>query len=245
MKQHEVVQLALKQNNGFATLGSLYTIVTKMPEWQSASLTPFASIRRIVQETPDIFCIRPGLWGLEAKRDEIGQQFALSSFTTSAKVEDFNHSYYQGLLVEVGNLKKYQTAVPAQDKNKLFLTRKLSDFTTLVQPYDFTYSDVMSRAKTVDVSWYNVRRFPTAFFEVEHSTDIYNSLLKYMEFQDFRTEFWIVADAVRQEEFKKKLKATAFAPMQNAVKFLSYKMLSEWHSSLSQSAAQEALLAKV
>ena len=121
MKQHEVVQLALKQNGGFATLGYLYYSVTKMPEWQSSSLTPFASIRRIVQQTPGIFRIRPGLWGLEAKQAALGKQLALTDYVSVQKAEHYSHSYYQGLLVELGNMCRYETAVPAQDKNKPFL----------------------------------------------------------------------------------------------------------------------------
>ena len=243
MKQHEVVQLAMEQSGGFATLGHLYHVVTKMPEWQSNSLTPFASIRRIVQETPGIFRIRPGLWGLEAQRDALGLQLALPQYAAPEKVEEYSHSYYQGLLVEIGNLKRYETFVPAQDKNKSFLTRKLSEVATLPQPYDFTFSEIMGRAKTVDVSWFNARRFPQALFEVEHSTDIYNSLLKFVEFQDFRVEFWIVADEARKGEFEKKVNTTAFESIRNAVKFLNYDMLSEWHSKLSASAAHEEALA--
>ena len=243
MKQHEVVHLAMAQSGGFATLGHLYHVVTKMPEWQSNSLTPFASIRRIVQETPGIFRIRPGLWGLEAQRDALGLQLALPQYAAPEKVEEYSHSYYQGLLVEIGNLKRYETFVPAQDKNKPFLTRKLFEVATLPQPYDFTFSEIMGRAKTVDVSWFNARRFPQALFEVEHSTDIYNSLLKYVEFQDFRVEFWIVADEARRGEFEKKVSTTAFEPIRSTVKFLNYDMLSEWHSKLSASAAHEEALA--
>jgi hypothetical protein len=243
MRQHEVVQLALEQNGGFATLGQLYHVVTKMPQWESSSLTPFASIRRIVQQHSDLFFrVRPGLWGLEAQKETIGHELALPNYAPLAKSEAFSHSYYQGLLVEVGNLKQYETAVPAQDKNQLFLKRKLSEVASLPQPYEFTYSDIIGKAKTVDVSWFNTRRFPQAFFEVEHSTDIYNSLLKYMEFQDFRTEFWIVASQVRKPEFDKRLKATAFAPIQDRVKFMDYETLSKLHSALSESAAQEAML---
>ncbi len=242
MKQHEVVQLAMAQNGGFATLGHLYHVVTKMPEWESNSLTPFASIRRIVQTTPGFFRIRPGLWGLETRRDALGLQLALPDYAAPEKVAEYSHSYYQGLLVEIGNLKHYETAVPAQDKNKPFLTRKLLEVTTLSQPYEFTFPEILGKAKTVDVSWFNARRFPVAFFEVEHTTDIYNSLRKYVEFQDFRVEFWIVADEARQAEFDSKRKAAAFAPIQNAVRFLSYDALSEWHSKLSESAALEAAM---
>ena len=101
MKQHEVVQLALEQSGGYATLGHLYHVVTKMPGWQSDSLTPFASIRRIVQQTPSIFRIRPGLWGLEAHRQAIGKELALPDYAPIQKAEHYSHSYYQGLLVEL------------------------------------------------------------------------------------------------------------------------------------------------
>ena len=242
MKQHEVVQLAMAQNGGFATLGYLYQVVTKMPEWQSDSLTPFASIRRIVQTTPGFFRIRPGLWGLEAQQEALGLQLALPQYAAPEKVEEYSHSYYQGLLVEIGNLKKYETTIPAQDKNKPYLTQKLVEVATLSKPYDFTFPEIMGKAKTIDVAWFNARHFPHAFFEVEHSTDFYNSLGKFMEFQDFRLDMWIVADQVRKAEFNKKLNGAAFAPIQKSVKFLNYDDLAALHSKLSESAAQEAAI---
>ncbi len=233
----------MEQNGGYATLGELYHVVTKMPEWKSDSLTQFANIRRIVQEHPSLFFrLRPGSWGLEAQKEAIGNELALPNYAPLEKTQAFSHSYYQGLLVEVGNLKQYETAVPAQDKNQLFLKRKLSEIATLKQPYDFTYTDIMGKAKTVDVSWFNERRFPQEFYEVEHSTDFKTSLLKYLEFQDFRTKFWIVADAVRKSELKDKLTFTAFKPIQDRVKFMDYETLSKLHSALSESAAQEALI---
>lgn len=242
MKQHEVVELALAQSGGFATLGHLYQVVTKMPQWQSGSLTPYASIRRIVQETPGIFRIHPGLWGLEAQKAAIGLQLALPDYAPPAKVETRSHSYYQGLLVEIGNLQRYKTAVPAQDKNKLYLTQTLAEVATLPKPYDFTFPEIMSHARTIDVSWFNVRRFPTSFFEVEHSTDIYNSLRKFVEFQDFQLNFWIVADQDRRGEFDKKRQAVAYAAVADRVKFLSYEQLSVWHSKASENAMQEAAI---
>lgn len=242
MKQHEVVQLALAQSGGFATLGYLYEVVTKMPEWKSISSTQYASIRRIVQETRGIFRIRPGLWGLESHKATIGKRLALPEYAPQAKVEMYSHSYYQGLLVELGNLQHYKTAVPAQDKNKPFLTQTLAAVATLPKPYEFTFPNVMSHARTIDVSWYNERHYPDSFFEVEHSTDIYNSLRKFVEFQDFKLKFCIVADQQRKGEFDKKLKSAAYAAIIGRVEFLSYKQLSFKHSKLSELAAQEAAI---
>ena len=242
MKQHEVVQLAMAQNGGFATLGHLYHVVTKMPEWQSNSLTQFASIRRVLYTTPGFFRARPGLWGLESQRKLIGQHLALPEYAAPQKAEQYSHSYYQGLLVELGNLKQFETAVPAQDKNKPFLTRKLFEVATLSKPYEFTFSEIMDKARTVDVSWFNERHFPKAFYEVEHSTDFYNSLRKFVEFQDFRVEFWIVADKVRQAEFENKRKATAYQSIANIVQFLSYDDLSKRHANATEAAIQEGRL---
>ena len=68
---------------------------------------------------------------------------------------------------------------------------------------------------------------PDSFFEVEHSTDIQNSLMKYNDLQDFYTRMFIVADEKRYEEYEKKLSYTSFSKMKNEkrVAFLSYDEL--------------------
>ena len=44
--------------------------------------------------------------------------------------------------------------------------------------YEFTYPEILRKARTVDVIWFNERKMPMSFYEVEHSTDIKNSLSK-------------------------------------------------------------------
>ena len=46
---------------------------------------------------------------------------------------------------------------------------------------------------------------PTHFYEVEHTTDIKNSLSKFYELQDFFSSFYIVANGRREMEFKDKI----------------------------------------
>jgi hypothetical protein len=233
MQQHEAVIQAMEENGGYATLGHLYRTATKVKGSKWGTKTPFASIRRIVQEKPAFFRIRPGLWALESERERITQTFALAESAPKAKVEEFNHSYYQGLIIEIGNLENFETYVPGQDKNKLFLSRKLSEIASLPKFYEFTYEHLLRRGRTVDVTWFNERKLPNAFFEVEHSTDIQNSLLKFVEFQDFRIRFYIVADKVRFGEFRKKLNYSVFAPIRPEVNFLDYESLSDLHSKVS------------
>lgn len=243
MKQHEAVVEAMQRNGGFATLGYLYQAALKIPDCHWGTKTPFASIRRIVQQHSNLFFkIKPGLWALNAHRGEVLEQFSLSGQAPSDKAKEFNHSYYQGLLVEIGNLKNYETFVPHQDKNKLFLSRRLAEISTLRNFHNFTYDSLLKRARTVDVSWFNQRKLPKAFFEVEHSTDMRNSLLKFLDFEDFRINFFIVADAARKREFESKISSSTFSPIRNIVKFLDYEALANTHSKISASVPVEKLL---
>lgn len=234
MKQHEAVIQTLREHGGYATLGYLNQHALKISDCHWGTKTPFASIRRIVQEHPAIFKIKPGLWGLVEYQDAILQKFSLDSKAEPAKQEEFNHTYYQGLLVEIGNHRGFATWIPNQDKNRVFLDKRLADIATLSQFPPFTYGHVLDRARTIDVIWFNTRNFPEACFEVEHSTDIQNSLLKFVELQDFRTKLNIVADTVRQKEFETKLNYSGFTSIQESVRFVDYESLSSLHAKVSE-----------
>ena len=65
------------------------------------------------------------------------------------------------------------------------------------------------------------------FFEIEHSTDIQNSLLKFNDLQDFYVRMAIVADIKRKPEFEAKMRFHAFDDLRlnKRVSFLSYDAL--------------------
>ncbi len=71
MKQHEAVIEAIRQMGGYATLAQLYHAAVRVPACEWKTKTPFASIRRIVQTTPEFFRIRPGLWALVSERARV------------------------------------------------------------------------------------------------------------------------------------------------------------------------------
>jgi hypothetical protein len=241
MKQHEAVILAMRQNGGYATLGQLYQTAPKIPESKWGTKTPFATIRRIVQEHDEFFKIRPGLWALTSEKDRVLSLF--SGEKTQAKEREYSHYFFQGLVAEIGNLKGFQTFVPYQDKNRPYAKKKLGEVTTLSKFYEFTYAEVLRKAQTIDVAWFNFRKYPNSFFEIEHSTDIYNSLLKFVELQDFRTNFYIVADNQRQAEFESKISLNAFAPIKSSLKFWNYDSVLDFHAKVAASnIAEQALL---
>jgi len=61
MKQYEAVIKVMEENGGYATLGFLYQNVLNVPGCNWKTKTPFASMRRIVQNDRFFFKIKPGL----------------------------------------------------------------------------------------------------------------------------------------------------------------------------------------
>lgn len=140
-------------------------------------------------------------------------------------VETFTHGYIQGIISEIGNLRGFGTYVPPQDKNRLFLERKLCDVISVQHMFDFTYREIVKFAKTVDVVWFNGRKLPNAFYEVEHTTDFKNSLNKFYELQDFRAKFYIVAPKEREKQYADIISSSIYKDIKNIVSFVSYDTL--------------------
>ena len=228
MTQEQQVIETLRSIGGYATLRRLNELVD-FSTW--ATKTPEASVRRIVQNSHEIFKIQPGLWALEECRDEVMQKFKLKPGNKKSE-EVFTHGYYQGLLVEIGKFRRLTTYVPAQDQNRLFIDKKLGEITDTTELPDFTYDDLKRRARTIDVIWFNERNMPSDFYEVEHTTDIKNSLTKFYELQDFNAGFFIVADASRKKEYEDKLHVSMFSPIENRVRFLNYKQVVDLYEGL-------------
>lgn len=228
MTQAEQVIAVMKSNGGFATFGKLNSLLD-FSLW--GTKTPEASVRRIVQDNPTFFKIEPGLWALTEYKNSILKQFKLKDADTSQK-NDFSHSYYQGLVVEIGNMKNLKTSIPNQDKNKLFLEKPLKEIVSLETIYDFSYPEIINKAKTVDVIWFNERRLPYAFFEIEHSTNIEHSLVKFFELQDYFSKFYIIADECRHNQFDDILARSIFANLNGRVSFTSYETISNQHTQM-------------
>jgi hypothetical protein len=248
MKQNEAVIATLENLGGVATLGQLNQEVFKIVDCQWKTKTPFASIRRIVQLDKKIFKIKPGLYGLVKMKEEIekkGIVIETEKNFDSKEFQEFNHSYYQGLLLIVGKLKGFSTFVPNQDKNKKFFdARKLGEISTIDKLPNYTFESLVQRSSTIDVIWFNERNLPHSFFEVEHSTDIQNSLLKFNDLQDFYSRMVIVADSKKKTDYLNKIKYSSFKELSrnNRVAFLDYESLNKQYESLIEQPNYEFLL---
>jgi hypothetical protein len=225
MKQYEAVIQTLERLGGQATLAELYREVMKIKDCKWDTKTPFASIRRIVQTRPETFRVRPGLWALRSYQAKLGLAEQLDPQQSTPEVEEQSHAYYQGLLVKIGNLRGFATFVPNQDKNKRCVNKPLGEMRSLQQLPAFSHKVLVRRSGSIDVIWFNPRQMPNSFFEVEHSTDIQNSLLKFYDLQDFYARMVIVADEHRRVEFVQKVRRGAFDAIKGRVNFLGYNLL--------------------
>lgn len=235
MKQYEAVIQVMEKNGGYATLGELYREVLDLRGVKWGTKTPDANIRRIVQVHDDkFFRIRPGLWALSEWKDRLPEGLRVAAKRSKGDKEKkraFDHSYYQGLLVEIGNIQRFGTYVPPQDKNKLFLRRKrLGGLTNCAKMHRFSYDSMIRSATTVDVVWFNDRRMPAALFEVEYSPVMTNSLIKFNELRDFRTEMYIVAHEKHRRKFEDRCDLNTFKAIRKYVKFLSYERIGKDHT---------------
>ena len=237
MKQYEAVIQTIEKLGGIATLQQLNQEVFKIKECEWNTKTPFASIRRIVQQTKEIYKIKPGLYALNSYRKQLEARGILvetEKNKDSQEIIKFNHSYYQGLLLSIGNMKGLHTFAPNQDKNKLFANQKIDNIRSLRKIPIFSYPHLIQRCSTIDVIWFNERNMPHSFFEIEHSTDITNSLQKFNDLQDFHTKMYIVADMKRYDEFKSKLNYLSFDLIRKnkRVDFISYDELEKQYSQI-------------
>jgi len=233
MTQREAVVEAMRANGGYATLGLLYKDTLKIPGVEWKTKTPFKSINRIVQNHKDFYRIRPGLWALLEAKGKLPADLAHKPRPES------DHTYYQGLLVELGNLRKQQTFVPKQDRGKPFLGKPLGRLVTLEDIYPFTYPEIVRRAAAVDVIWFSQRKFPSEFIEVENTTDMNGAFLKFVMFDAFHTAFRVVAPAARRTEFESKLAHPSFESIAGRTKFTSYDVVTDMHTKASEAIAME------
>lgn len=210
MKQSQAQQViaALGKLGGTATLKVLYQTLD-FSQWKTE--TPQANVRRIVQKEPSIYKVKPGLWTLDGDKE----------MKKSPNQPQEDHYYYQGLLLEIGNMRGYDTFAPDQDKNRPYLHTTLGEARSLEAIPNFTNADVVRRVSSVDVFWFNNRSMPECAFEVETSTDFVNSFSKYFALQDFKTKFFIVADSYRKKEFEKKLQFNEFQSIKDRIHFVS------------------------
>ncbi|MGB5289566.1 MAG: hypothetical protein WBN42_13850 [Ignavibacteriaceae bacterium] len=98
------------------------------------------------------------------------------SFSDKSSVEESYHSVLQGRIVEIGNIRGYQTYCP--DKSKRFNDKLLADISTLKECPPLQFSDY-KLLRQIDVLWFKERGtnlVPKNAFEIELTTGIWSGV---------------------------------------------------------------------
>ncbi len=127
------------------------------------------------------------------------------------------------MLIEIGNLEGFETYTA--DPSKVFENKKLGTIATMHTIPAFTYPQLTTIARYIDVLWFNRRQFPERAFEVEYSTNFRNSLVKFTEFQDFSTKFYLVAPAEGRPKYQREIERAAFAAIASRCIFWTFPQL--------------------
>ena len=233
MKQYEAAINVMEINGGYATLKHLNENVLKVSGAEWKTKTPFASIRRIVQDSRFFFKIKPGLWALNSYKNKLPDNILEMIEESQAPIEKeqkYTHYYYQGILAEIGNFYNYKVYIPPQDKNKPYLNKTLKDVITLEILPPFTYELIVNTIKSIDVIGVNERGFPDVVFEIEHSTNFKNSLIKFYELKDFYTDMLIISFKERISEFHSVMNLSIYEDLKERVRFCDYEYLEMYFS---------------
>jgi len=215
----EAIEKVMLNNGYFAPLKLLYREIWKYKDKSKiVGKTPDNTIQERVQRDERFTKIGLGVWALTAYLDKLPKEVEPK---TEAEKKERTHASIQGMLLEVGNYRDFETYT--NDKKWTFQNKTLGSLATLQAVPIFTYEPIIkSSVSFADVIWFNDRGFPNSIFEVEQSTDFRDAFIKFMELQDFVTEFYCVSSEDRKIKFDKEISKVAFKPISSRINFRTY-----------------------
>ena len=218
----DAIEMVLRDHGGHASLRVVYRDFPKYREMTGQ--TPEQTIQERVQRDSRFVRVGFGVYALKSYKDE-NQLPTAPAAKTPAEKEERRHTAVQGMLIEIGNNTPDIADTYTPDKSGVFDNKRLGSIATLEAMPNFTFPEVMKKARNVDVAWFNKRRYPAYVFEVEHSTNFLGAMTKFCELQDFQTRFCCVAESRREKQFKEALGMAAFVAIATRCKFYSYEQV--------------------
>lgn len=225
----KAIEQVMLNNKYFAPLKLIYKEIWKYKDKNKIKgKTPNYTIQERVQRDTRFTRIGLGVYALTEFLDKIQKQEIPRK---KEKRAEFQHARIQGMLLEIGGLKEYETYTP--DRNKVFDGKPLSSLCSLTRCPVFTFTDIIEQSvKFIDVIWFNPKGFPVRVFEVENSTNFRGALVKFSELQNFLTDFFVVSPESRKQKFEVEVSKRAFSSIASRCQFKSYENLEEYYQGL-------------
>lgn len=233
--QLEIIEEVLKKNNGYAEYRQIYNDVFLISGSTFKKDSKYReSIRGYVQKSDRFFNIKPGLWALEEYRYKLPEEIKkmIQEDTESYFQRPTTHSKIQADLIGIGKELGFRTYIPSQDKTKVFeKDKKLTDIVDIYKIPHFTYKEILTRVRTIDVMWFKEEivdgvqmLFPKGVFEIETSTNFLKSLEKFKLLINFNMQyFYIISPKEKEKTFNNIIKRKEFEIIRDRVKFLAFE----------------------
>lgn len=142
-------------------------------------------------------------------------------------VEESLHSVLQGRLLEIGNIRGFQTFCP--DKSKKFNDRNLDEIATLKTCPELQFSDY-DLLRQIDVLWFKPRGnnfIPEYAFEVELSTGVWSGVGRMATLMDYsNVGLYVIAN----DSKKYSQVINSYTEYQNRYKFIANDLVGELYS---------------
>lgn len=219
----EAIEKVMLENGYYAPLQLIYKEFEKHRPF--SGLTPLNTIQERVQRDKRFTRIGLGVYALTEYLDKLPRVIEPK---TVAEKSGRRHAEIQGMIIEIGNMKGFDTYTP--DRSKVFANKELGNIATIKECPNFTYEKIVHSIKFCDVIWFNPRGFPDRMFEVEDSTDFRGSLVKFAELQDFKTSFNLVASAERKVKYDREVSKSAFKNIVDRCRFVGYADIEQYYS---------------
>lgn len=218
----DAIEKVMISNGHYAPLQLIYKEFEKHRPF--SGLTPLNTIQERVQRDKRFTRIGLGVYALTEHLDKLPRVIEPQ---TSVERVTHKHAEIQGMIIEIGNMKGFDTYTP--DRSKIFASKKLGNLVTLPEFPNFTYDRIIRAIKFIDVVWFNLRGFPERLFEVEDSTDFRGSLVKFTELQDFNTSFNLVASLERKVKYDREVSKSAFKSIVDRCRFVDYGEIEKYY----------------
>ncbi len=230
----EAIEQVMLHNGFFAPLKLIYKDIWKFKDKSRIKgLTPNYTIQERVQRDKRFLKIGLGVYALAEHINKL--PVALTPKNSEQRKLNL-HAAIQGMLIEIGNSKSEIENTYTNDKSWIFANKTLGSLATLNDVPLFTFHKIVNETvRFFDVIWFNKRNYPFKIFEVEHSTDFRDAFIKFMELQDFRTNFCCISSANKEDKFRRELSKNAFEPLRSRCEFISYeKVENDYNIALSR-----------
>lgn len=221
MTKVEAITEVIKANGGTASLKNIYDNIEKYYPAAKVSKDWDAGLRGVLYRDLGKTFKRVGL-----------SLYALLDYKEEPKPKHDKvrmHSYMEGICLELGNFKKYDTYTA--DPSAIYRDNlRLHDIATINDFPRFTYDEIIQQARLIDVVWFNKGdlMFPQRVFEVVDSIGTLNGAFnRSLQLDNFKTKFYIVAPEEHHKKYTQTINLAPYSSRKDRFQFVNYDTMEQ------------------